>query len=73
VGYAPFTRECLNRKYIRHELGERCSDEALSNLVSEYEKAKLQLKKDGFNVDGIFDAIVLTDTHLRQKRQRRSR
>ena len=68
VGYAPFTRECLSSPYIRHELGETHEDNGgLDQLVNEYEEAKLDLKKEGFNVEGIFDAEIPTATNLRSK------
>jgi len=72
VGYAPFTRECLSSPYIRHELGETHEDTGkdtggLDQLVNDYEEAKLDLKKEGFNVEGIFDAEIPTATNLRRK------
>ena len=67
VGYAPFTRACLKSEYIRHELGEDREDNTLEDLVQEYEDAKLELKQEGFNVEGIFDAEVPTATKLRRK------
>ena len=67
VVYVPFTRECLKSKYIRHELNEDTDNEALATLVTEYEEAKLNLKQDGFNVEGVFDALVTTATCLHCK------
>ena len=67
VGYAQFTRACLNRIYIRHKLGEEGEYNTLEYLVEEYEDAKLDLKHEGFNVEGIFDAEVPTATKLRRK------
>ena len=67
VGYAPFTRACLKSTYIRHELGEEREDNTLEDLVQEYEDAKMELKHEGFNVEGIFDAEVPTATKLRRK------
>ena len=67
VGYAPFTRECLKLKYIRHEINEDTDDEALATFVTEYEEANLNLKLDGFNVKMVFDAVVPTATRLRCK------
>ena len=67
VGYAPFTRECLKSPYIRHEICENQEDACLDELVNEYEEAKLDLKKEGFNVEGIFDADIPTATNLKRK------
>ena len=67
VGYAPFIRECLKSPYIRDEIGENQEDTCLDELVNEYEEAKLDLKKEGFNVEGIFDAEIPTATNLRGK------
>ena len=67
VGYAPFTRECLKRPYIRHELGEKKEDTHLDELVNEYEEAKLDSREEGFNLEGIFDADITTATNLRRK------
>jgi len=66
VGYAPFTRECLSSPYITLEdTGKDTS--SLDQLVNKYEEAKLDLKKEGFNVEGIFDAEIPTATNLRRK------
>ena len=35
--------------------------------MKEYEDAKIELKQEGFNVEGIFDAEVPTATKLRRK------
>ena len=67
VGYVPFTRNCLMSEYVRHELGEDTQDETLEDLVQEYEGAKLDLREQGFNVDGIFDAEIATATNLKRK------
>ena len=67
VGYVPFTRNCLKSEYVRHELGEATQDTTLEDLVNEYEGAKLDLKAQGFNVDGIFDAEIATATNLKRK------
>ena len=67
VCYAPFTIECLKSPYIRHELGEKQEDTCLDELVNDYEEAKLDLKKEGFNVEGIFDVEIPTATNLRRK------
>ena len=67
VGYVPFTRNCLKNEYVRHEIGEDTGDTALEDLVQEYEEAKLDLKEQGFNVDGIFDAEIATATKLKRK------
>ena len=49
----------MNRK----KQEETCLDE----LVNEYEEEKIDLKKEGFNVEGIFDAEIPTATNLRRK------
>ena len=67
VGCAPFTRECLKSPYIIHELGEKQEDTFLYELVNEYEEEKLDLNKEGFNVEGIFDAEIPAATNLRRK------
>ena len=67
VGYVPFTRNCLKSEYVRHELGEATQDTTLEDLVNEYEGAKLDLKAQGFNMDGIFDAEIATATNLKRK------
>ena len=67
VGYGTFTRECLKSPYIRHELGENEEDTCLDELVNEYEESKLYLKKEGFNVEGIFDTDIPTANNLRSK------
>ena len=66
-GYVTFTREFLKIPYIRHKLGEKQEDTCLDELVNEYEEAKLYLKKEIFNVEGIFDAQIPTATNLRRK------
>lgn len=59
VGYTTFTREYLSSPYIRHELlDEGQENTELDQLVNEYDKVKLDLKKEGFNVQGIFDAKI---------------
>ena len=67
VGYVPFTRNCLMSEYIRHELGKNTEDTNLEDLIQEYEDAKLNLKGEGFNVDGIFDAEIVTATKLKRR------
>ena len=68
VGYAPFTRKCLESKYVRHELGEEHgASEELEKLVEDYERAKEDLRRDGFNVDGIFNAEIDTATTRRRQ------
>ena len=67
VGYVPFTRNCLKSEYIRHELVENTDDTNLEDLVQEYEDANLNLKEEYFNVDGIFDAEIVTATKLKRK------
>ena len=67
VGYAPSTREILKIPYIRHKQGEKQEYTCLYELVNEYEEAKLDLKKEGFNIEGIFDADIPTATNLRRK------
>ena len=51
VGYVPFTRQCLNSEYIRHELNEDAkNNNTLEDLSQEYEEAKVKLLEEGFNV-----------------------
>ena len=64
VGYTPFTRAFLKSTYIRHELVEEGKDNTVEDLVEEYKDAKLNLKHEGFNVEGIFYAEVPTATKL---------
>ena len=66
-GCAPFTIECLKSPYIRHELGEKQEDTCLDELVNNYEEEKLDLKKEWFNVEGIFDAGIPTPTNIIRK------
>ena len=67
VGYDPFTRECLKIPYIRHVLDKKQEDTCHDELVNDCEEAKLDSKKEGFNVEGIFDAEIPTATNLRRK------
>lgn len=67
VRYVPFTRNCLTNEYVRHELGEDTQDTALKDLAQEYEAAKVALKEQCFNVDGIFDTDIVTHTNLKRK------
>jgi len=67
VGYFPFTRNCLTSEDVRHEVGEDTQASTLEDLLQVYEGAKLDLKEQGFNVDGIFDAEIATATNLKRK------
>ena len=46
VGYDPFTRECLNSKYIRHELVEDTVNNTCDSMVAEYETSNVRLKEE---------------------------
>ena len=62
-----YFRECLKSPYIRHELGEKQEDTCLDELVNYYEEEKLDLKKEVFNVEGIFYVDIPTATNIRSK------
>jgi hypothetical protein len=59
VGFVPFTRNCLNNKRVRKELGQRNRDEGLENLQLRYDVLVDAVEEDGFN-PGIFDATIPT-------------
>ena len=59
VGFVPFTRNCLNNKRVRKELGQRNKDEGLENLQLRYDILVDAVEENGFN-PGIFDAAIPT-------------
>ena len=60
--------ECLNSKYIHHDLAEDTVNSTLESLVIEYETSKVRLKEEGFKVEGIFDAGITIDTTIRREK-----
>ena len=69
VGYVPFTRECLNSNYIRHELAEDIVNSTLNSMVAEYEISKVRLKKELFKVEGMFYAEIKIATTIRREKE----
>jgi hypothetical protein len=63
VGLVPFTRNCLNDKKVRKELGQHTEDETLENLQVKYDQLRTSTEADGFN-PGIFDASIPTAAHV---------
>ena len=67
VGFVPFTRACLKNKNVRHELGQKESNDDTEKVVNEYYLAKRELKDLGFRTEGIFDVQLSTATSLKRK------
>ena len=63
VGFVPFTRNCLNNKRVRKELGQHTADEGLENLQRKYDLLVNVIEGNGFN-PGIFDAAIPTASHV---------
>jgi hypothetical protein len=58
-GFVPFTRNFLNNKRVRKELGQQNKDVGLENLQERYDILVDSVKEYGFN-PGIFYAIIPT-------------
>mmetsp|Transcript_7811 Transcript_7811/g.9089 ORF Transcript_7811/g.9089 Transcript_7811/m.9089 type:complete len:275 (+) Transcript_7811:1191-2015(+) len=67
VGYVPFTRAYLKNKHVKHGLGQREKNEEIEQVNEDYHKAKIELKDQGFRVDGIFDVTIATSTSIKRK------
>jgi hypothetical protein len=57
VGFVPFTRNCVNNRKVRHELGQIDKDVALEELYKSYEELVNTAESDGLNA-GVFDATI---------------
>jgi hypothetical protein len=64
VGFVPFTKNCLNNKRVRKELGQHTEEDiGLENLQLHYDILADSIESDGFN-PGIFDATIPTAVHV---------
>jgi hypothetical protein len=59
VGFVPFSRNCLNHKKVRHELGEEgeAKSSELEDLQEDYDHLVSLARRRGFNA-GVFDASI---------------
>jgi len=57
VGFCPFTRNCIQDKKVRHELGQALQDKALEDLHKSYTGVVSQADEEGLNA-GIFDGRI---------------
>ena len=62
----PFTRNCMNNKRKRKELGQQNKDKGLENLLLRYDILVDSVEENGFNL-GIFDAVIPTAEQRRRK------
>ena len=63
----PIHQEIFINEYIQHKLGKDTQDTILEDIVQCYEAANVNLKEQGFKVDGVFDAEIKTAPKLRRK------
>jgi hypothetical protein len=57
VGFCPFTRNCVQGKKVRHELGQASQDKALEDLHESYTGVVSRADQEGLNA-GIFDGRI---------------
>ena len=73
-GYVPFTRQCLNSEYIRHELNEDAkNNNTLEDLSQEYEEAKVKLLEEGLNVEDILMQRLQLRPNLEEKKRNKNK
>jgi hypothetical protein len=57
VGFCPLTRNCIQNKKVRHELGQALQDKVLKDLHKSYTGVVRQADEEGLNA-GIFDGSL---------------
>jgi hypothetical protein len=66
VGFVPFTRNCVQSKKVRHELGQREADVSLEEVKTSYEDLVDGASMHGLNA-GIFDARIPVAKHVERE------
>ncbi len=65
VGFVPFTRNCMNDKKVRHELGQNQKNEVLEELKVKYDNLVALSREHGLN-SGVFDATIPVACHAKR-------
>jgi hypothetical protein len=63
IGFVPFTRECIQNKKVRSELGQHVANDELECLQGKYDVLVTKAETAGFN-PGIFDAAIPVAKHV---------
>ena len=66
VGFCPFTRNCVQSKEVRNELGQASKDQALEDLHESYAGSVCRADEHGPNA-GIFDGRIPVATHVERE------
>jgi len=68
VGFVPFTRNCLNNKKVRHELGNNGSTVAqrMERIQESYNHLVIAAEEQGLN-SGVFDGVIPTAFQLQRE------
>jgi outer membrane translocation and assembly module TamA len=63
IGFVPFTRNCLNDKKVRHELGQADVNTVIETLHAKYVNLVAVVEDQGLN-QGVFDASISVAVRL---------